>query len=171
MLGKQGRGAQSRLARQHKIDRGYLNSIIKGRKPGSDEIRAKIAEFFNLTYEDMLALGRSLLEPTPPLASEEDSSIGPAKQEEMSLRKEQTKDHLVVQEEQPSYGPDARYLDKTNKVTEILSSKNVYGEIMEGLIDIIHEASKENTENQALKKRIADLESRLNSLEKKYSNS
>jgi hypothetical protein len=38
-----------------------LNSIIKGRKPGSITVREKIASHFELEYEDMLLLGRWIL--------------------------------------------------------------------------------------------------------------
>lgn len=62
LLSKEGRGAQSRLSRERNIDRGYLNAIIKGRKPGSDSVRTQIAEHFNTTYEEMLAMGRSIIE-------------------------------------------------------------------------------------------------------------
>ena len=61
LLKKEGRGAQSRLAIQQKIDRGYLNGIIKGRKPGSEKVRGKIAAYFQMTYDEMLLLGRRLL--------------------------------------------------------------------------------------------------------------
>ena len=61
LLKKEGRGAQSRLAAQQKIDRGYLNGIIKGRKPGSEKVRGKIAAYFQMTYDEMLLLGRRLL--------------------------------------------------------------------------------------------------------------
>ncbi|MCJ7602939.1 MAG: hypothetical protein MUO63_15760 [Desulfobulbaceae bacterium] len=56
LLNQEGRGAQSHLAGQQKIDRGYLNAIIKGRKSGSEDVRAKIATHFHLNYEDMLVL-------------------------------------------------------------------------------------------------------------------
>ena len=62
LLKKEGRGAQRRLAVQEEIDPGYLNAIVKGRKSGSEEVRAKIASHFNIIYEDMLAMGRRILE-------------------------------------------------------------------------------------------------------------
>mgnify|MGYP001764718856 CR=1 FL=1 len=43
LLQQEGRGAQVRLARVENIDRGYLNAIIKGRKPGAEAIRSRIA--------------------------------------------------------------------------------------------------------------------------------
>jgi len=61
LLAREGRKAQSRLANQQNIDSGYLNSIIKGRKPGSITVREKIAAHFDLEYEDMLYLGRWIL--------------------------------------------------------------------------------------------------------------
>ena len=61
LLQQEGRGAQVRLARVENIDRGYLNAIIKGRKPGAEAIRSRIAAHFGMTYEEMLLLGRRLL--------------------------------------------------------------------------------------------------------------
>ena len=61
LLAKEGRKAQSRLSKEQNIDSGYLNSIIKGRKPGSITVREKIAAHFDLEYEDMLYLGRWIL--------------------------------------------------------------------------------------------------------------
>ena len=61
LLQQEGRGAQVRLARIENIDRGYLNAIIKGRKPGAEAIRSRIAVHFGMTYEEMLLLGRRLL--------------------------------------------------------------------------------------------------------------
>jgi transcriptional regulator with XRE-family HTH domain len=62
LLEKEGRGAQTRLAREMDIDRGYLNAIIQGRKTGSEQVRGKIADHFHMPYEEMLALGKRLLE-------------------------------------------------------------------------------------------------------------
>ncbi len=61
-LTEEGWGAQARLAQEQKIDRGYLNAIIKGRKNGSDKIREKIAGHFGVTFEEMLSLGRRVLD-------------------------------------------------------------------------------------------------------------
>jgi hypothetical protein len=61
LLSQEGRKAQSRLSKEQNIDSGYLNSIIKGRKPGSITVREKIASHFELEYEDMLYLGRWIL--------------------------------------------------------------------------------------------------------------
>ena len=61
LLDKEGRGAQAKLARALGIDRSYLNAIVKGRAPGPQEKKDKIAAYFNLHYESMLSLGRWLL--------------------------------------------------------------------------------------------------------------
>ncbi len=57
LLQQEGRTAQARLSKKQDIDSGYLNSIIKGRKPGSITVKEKIASHFDLEYEDMLYLG------------------------------------------------------------------------------------------------------------------
>lgn len=61
LLDVRGRGAQARLAETTGIDKGHLNGIIKGRAPGSEDVRAKIAAALNMQYEELLALGRKLL--------------------------------------------------------------------------------------------------------------
>jgi len=61
LLSEEGRGAQSRLAIGQQIDGGYLNAIVKQRKPGSDKIWKKIADHFNITFEEMLSLGQHIL--------------------------------------------------------------------------------------------------------------
>lgn len=60
LLHQEGRGAQVRLSVAQDIDRGYLNAVIKGRKPGAEEIRLRIADHFGMTYEAMLTLGRAV---------------------------------------------------------------------------------------------------------------
>ena len=62
LLHQEGRGAQVRLALAQNIDRGYLNAVIKGRKPAAEEIRLKIADHFGMMYEEMLAFGRRVQE-------------------------------------------------------------------------------------------------------------
>jgi len=59
---KRGRGIQLKIGQKTGINPVYLNHIIKGRKPGSEEVREKIASFFGLSYENFLALGAWLLE-------------------------------------------------------------------------------------------------------------
>ena len=61
LLKKKGHGAQAKLAKTLGIDRSYLNAIVKGRAPGPQEKKDKIAAYFNLHYESMLSLGRWLL--------------------------------------------------------------------------------------------------------------
>jgi len=62
LLQQEGRGAQVRLAVAQNIDRGYLNAVIKGRKPAAEEIRLKIADHFGMLYVEMLVLGRRVQE-------------------------------------------------------------------------------------------------------------
>ena len=63
---KKKRGMQAELSRATGINLVYLNEIVNGRKPGSEEVRAKIADFFGLTYEKFLELGDWLLKGKDP---------------------------------------------------------------------------------------------------------
>ena len=58
------RGVQSRIAAISDVEPAYFNQILKGKKPGSDEARRKIASalgFPGRQYEDFLDIGRDIL--------------------------------------------------------------------------------------------------------------
>lgn len=61
LLKKEGRGSQAKLARTVKIDPGFLNNMLKGRTPGPQAKKERIASYFHLHYESMLSLGRWIL--------------------------------------------------------------------------------------------------------------
>ncbi len=61
LLKGQGRGSQIQLADRIGVDHGYLNAVVRGRKPGSDAIKTQTAGYFNMHVEDMLTLGRHIL--------------------------------------------------------------------------------------------------------------
>ncbi len=57
-----GWGAQARLARALDKTPRHINDIYKGRTGASLQLQEKIADFFGLSYEEMLRKGRELLE-------------------------------------------------------------------------------------------------------------
>lgn len=61
LLDDEGYGAQVRLAQG--IGRGtkHLNDVVRGRRTASMEFQEKVAEFFKLAPEEMIAMGRKLL--------------------------------------------------------------------------------------------------------------
>lgn len=62
------RGAQAQLARASGVHPPYLNGIIKGAKPGSDEVRRRLADvlgFPGRKYEQFLDIGRAILARQP----------------------------------------------------------------------------------------------------------
>ena len=71
LLHQEGRGSPVRLAVAQNIDRGYLNAVIKGKKPAAEEIRLKIADHFGMLYEQMLAFGRHIQEGRIPAPAKE----------------------------------------------------------------------------------------------------
>ena len=151
LLQQEGRGAQVRLALAQNIDRGYLNAVIKGRKPAAEEIRLKIVDHFGMTYEAMLTLGRAVQEGTV-VQSQGVSRLG-------SLRDEQSSaDNL------------GRHLDKTKSETlqralEMLKSETEYSAILSGVIDGLYGAMKGKRENVEMVRRLEMLEERLGKLE------
>ena len=62
------RGAQAQLSRASGVHPPYLNGILKGRKPGTEEVRRRIAEalgYPDRRYEEFLEIGRAILENRP----------------------------------------------------------------------------------------------------------
>jgi len=158
LLNQEGRGAQSRLAVQQNIDRGYLNAIVKGRKTGSDVVRSRIAEHFNLAYEDMLALGRLVLE-------EEAGST-----DWMVFGQEKKRAVKRISDLKSSgKGSRARLIihERSVKVARILESGKFYQNALASLIDVIHEAVVMSNENMALRIQVREMQLLVAGLENK----
>lgn len=62
LLDERGHGAQRELAEAIKTDPAHLNSIVKGRRRAGVGLQTRIAGHFGLAYEDMIRMGRSILE-------------------------------------------------------------------------------------------------------------
>lgn len=166
LLAQEGRGAQSRLASQQNIDRGYLNAIVKGRKPGSEEVRAKIAGYFNMTYEDMLALGRGILS-----RSETEISEGKkgGKQKVAAQNDNSQADKRLIDFKSPKKFREAQsgFSEKIMKVVEILESDTIYRDVLAELIDAFYDAVSTKKDNLKLRNQMKEMESRIVSLEKR----
>lgn len=159
LLKQEGRGAQSRLSGQQNIDRGYLNAIVKGRKPGSEEVRARIAAYFHMTYEEMLSLGRSLLpDPIGYLAGEKTQRIETCEYESGGYIHK-------------SADASATISGRIGKAVEILESDTVYRDVLAGLIDTFHEAINTQKMNHALHNEVSEMKQRIAFLEKKLEES
>ncbi len=55
---KEGRGYQSRIAKDAKVSKTYLSDIARGEKPGSEEVRHRIALTLGYEYEEFIELGK-----------------------------------------------------------------------------------------------------------------
>ena len=156
LLVQEGRGAQVRLSIAQNIDRGYLNAIIKGRKPGAEDIRARIATHFGMTDEGMLALGRSLQEGKNMVEAEPGVPV--------SLKSEEK---AVVENNKPQWEGDcgSRISEKILKVLEILESGTEYSDLLSRIIDTYHKSIATSRENQALDLQLKAIEERLGQLE------
>jgi transcriptional regulator with XRE-family HTH domain len=171
LLDQEGRGAQARLADLLGIDRGYLSAIIRGRKPGSEAKRSQIAAHFGMVYEDMLVLGRRIIN------GDDDPS-----------RKGQAEDTPPSQEGIDTDIAENRVIDfKTSPINEsgpgdvskkiitllqMLNSDTVYAGILDGLLDSYQESVSTDQkiqqlekENLALRNEIKEMKSRLDELE------
>lgn len=164
-LDQEGRGAQSRLAREQNIDCGYMNAIVKGRKSGAEDIRTKIAAHFGMEYEEMLALGRAILDGKDISsagvrgeAGEGDAALSPSTAIENSagefMGPERTK------------APPLSISEKIVKVVEILESDSNYRNTLSDLIDEFHEAISVKKDNLVLEARIKEIELRMIDLER-----
>ena len=151
LLQQEGRGAQVRLARVENIDRGYLNAIIKGRKPGAEAIRSRIASHFGMTYEEMLLLGRRLLAGGTEAAPEAGEAVSRRTEREGKGtgegrgRQEDVGVHLA---------------DTLRKALDILESETKFSESLVEVIAVYHEALTAGR-NQELGTRLRALEERV----------
>ena len=158
LLQQEGRGAQVRLARVENIDRGYLNAIIKGRKPGAEAIRSRIAAHFGMTYEEMLLLGRRLLVGDTDAGIESGGTV--------SRRTERVgKDTGEGRGLQEDAG--VHLADSLRKALDILESKTKFSESLVEVITVYHEAltagrdQELDTRLRALEERVRQMAARL----------
>ena len=176
LLDQEGRGAQARLADLLGIDRGYLSAIIRGRKPGSEAKRTQIAAHFGMVYEDMLVLGRRIINGDDDPSRKGQTEDTPPSQE--SIDTDAAENRIINFKISPinESGPE----DVSNKIItllQMLNSDTVYAGILDGLLDSyqeyvstdqkIHQLEKENlvlrNEMKEMKLRLDKLESRPDS--------
>lgn len=160
LLAKEGRGAQSRLAREQNIDRGYMNAIAKGRKTGAEDLRTGIAAYFGMTYENMLALGRAILDGESVLSTG-DNQVA---REEAVLSKEKKMENLVVEPREPPQQPEATLPSISElimKLVDIMGSGSNYRAALSNLIVDVHEKIGAKKDNLALEGRVKELESQV----------
>ena len=157
LLEKEGRGAQTRLARERDIDRGYLNAIIQGRKPGSEKVRSKIAAHFQMPYDEMLALGRNMLE-----------ASGQKREQGREQCLKQDSERVPGQKGEVAYtNTDALSIsEKIQKAIVILETDTEYRLKLAGLIDTFYNAIMTNRENTGLRVKLEEMEKRILHLEK-----
>lgn len=164
LLKKEGRGSQTRLSNQQSIDRGYLNAIIKGRKPGSEDVREKIASHFNLAYEEMLVLGRTLLE-----GDEGNCPVGTAAQEVptvFSQIADKGERGSKIKPIEKAAKNEYNISDKIRKVVAILESDTSHRDILAELIDVFYATVDKEKDKVATQNQIQELESRLADVER-----
>ena len=162
LLQEEGRGAQTRLATAKDIDRGYLNSISKGRQAGSDETRARIADHFETTFEDMLAFGRQILV--------EKGELPPRDQEGIGWKIGPSFPGFLKSQGKNLPTNDSRISDEIIaevmlKTLEVLREASVYSDTLIGSIDIFYQAILTNRQNLVLNNKMLAIESRIANIE------
>lgn len=161
LLEKEGRGAQTRLAREREVDRGYLNAIIQGRKTGSENVRSKIAAHFQMPYDEMLALGRRLLE-EPGLEREHGGR--------QYLERPSPKAEIMPGEKGEVSNTESSSLcisEKIRKAIEILKTDTENQLKFADLIDTFHRELMTKKENAGLRLQLEEMDKRIVHLEKK----
>ena len=170
LLRKEGRGSQTRLSTQQSIDRGYLNAIIKGRKPGSEDVREKIASHFNLAYEEMLILGRTLLEGDERTKEYTGKCPDGTADQEIPAILSQIADKGERGSGIKPLGNAAKNVysisDKIRKVAAILESDTSHRDILAELIDVFYAAVDTEKDKVATQNQMQEMESRLADMER-----
>lgn len=155
LLQQQGRGAQVRLALAQDIDRGYLNAVIKGRKPAAEEIRLKIADHFGMLYEEMLAFGRRVQEGATPTSAEAKAVLP------------DQEDVIMPADEAKRGRQNGDIAGPIQMTLELLGSEAEYSDVLTRVIEDLHRtmkvsgARKVETEDdclQTMEKRLVQLE-------------
>ncbi|MDD3813582.1 MAG: hypothetical protein PHZ02_02960 [Desulfocapsaceae bacterium] len=164
LLSEEGRGAQSRLAIGQQIDGGYLNAIVKQRKPGSDKIWQKIADHFNITFEEMLSLGQHILNGKNVSALEINKMADVLSS--VPYHAEQTKDLSEFDHSQKQEIAESSIPGKIIQVIGILNAGSGYDSLMSDFIGAVHTMIITKTENEALKNQLKEYEARLAILDK-----
>ena len=157
LLDKEGRGAQTRLADEQKIDRGYLNAIVRGRKSGSEKKRGEIAAHFGMVYEDMLSLGRRILDGEENPSLEKSIGDGPDGTENVGALGHDRE--LLNFGITPKHGAGSENIPgRIVSVIEVLESDTGYSDLLAGLIDAFQDTVSTKKRNQELEEKIRELE-------------
>jgi hypothetical protein len=163
LLIEEGRGAQTRLASQQKIDRGYLNAIVKQRKSGSDKVWEKIAHHFKMTQGEMQSIGRTILEEVeaPVLDQSKREETGFSQDVPIAPADKIKKNDISPKSEKAI----SDIPEKIVKTIEILREGIGYSNLFSDLIDVFHKTINTEKDNATLKNKLKELESRLDLLE------
>ena len=163
LLKEEGRGAQTRLASEQEIDRGYLNAIVKQRKCGSDKVWDKIAHHFKMTFEEMLSFGRNILDEAETPFLIQSMEAEPKYNQNFSIDPADKIKKGDISSKSANAVPDIP--EKIVKTIEILGGGIGYNNLFSELIDIFHKMTNTEKENVMLKNKLKELESRLALLE------
>lgn len=171
LLDQEGRGAQARLADLLGIDRGYLSAIIRGRKPGSEAKRCQIATHFGMVYEDMLVLGRRIINGDDDPSRKGQTEDTPPSQEDIDT--DIAENRVIDFKTSPINGSGPEDVSKKIiTLLQMLNSDTVYAGILDGLLDSYQESVSTDQkiqqlekENLALRNEMKEMKLRLDKLE------
>ena len=129
-LREQGRGSKKKLAADVSISPNHLSDIQKKKKNGGQKLKERIAERLEMSFEDMLALGRHITE---------------GQAEEQALPEESAGSSENAFEKPLSNG------DYLKMATELIESNTFHGQALINTIISLHQALQtSNKEGKAL---------------------
>ncbi len=95
LLGKRGRGGKTELALFARVSKSFLSEIIKGRKGIPDEMAESAADYFGYRHEEMLALGRWIMEGKNPAEWRPSFECGPLDHSSANIHRSQVDEGLL----------------------------------------------------------------------------
>lgn len=141
-LMKQGRGAKKKLAEKVDISPNHLSDILASRKNAGQKLKEQIAQTLEISFEEMLALGRQLIK-----EPHVDADIG-------SVRQRNKGNHYL------STVPD-NFMEMVN---QILEHNLLYREALINNVLVYHQAIKTSEKEQKTFQMIHELQEDLRSL-------
>ncbi len=140
--------------------------IVRGKKSGSEKKRCEIAEHFHMLYEDVLTLGRKLLndEECPTHESEANKDISALKISDTSkLQKE-----FLGKNHHPGHCKGTDDIpDRIVRVIEVLNSGTEYANLLAGMINAFHDTVSTKKKNLSLKKENSNLKANLTAMDQR----
>ena len=142
-LKEQGRGSKKKLAADVSISPNHLSDILAGRKNAGQKLKERIAERLEMSFEDMLALGRHITE---------------GQAEEATSTQEGADSSKNAFEKPLSNG------DYLKMATELMESNTFHGQALINTIISLHQALQTNNKEGKALQMIVSLQEEIRTM-------